>query len=111
LELVRRFSDEVNDHTLFVGWHDYALAIGKMPIEAQAFQTWYFAVYQEKLDPEVDVTPYTDAFPNICSLSRSERKKALRSSIAHFRTDAEVMNDPRTENAPLISSVADRCRD
>jgi hypothetical protein len=25
-ELLERFSDRVNDHTLFVGWHDYMLA-------------------------------------------------------------------------------------
>jgi hypothetical protein len=26
-ELLERFGDEVNDHTLYIGWHDYMLAV------------------------------------------------------------------------------------
>src|SRR5690348_15385872 len=44
-----RFSDLENDHALFIGWYDYASAVGEMPIEAQAFHIWYFALYPEKL--------------------------------------------------------------
>jgi len=47
-ELLERFEDTVNDHTLFIGWYDYALAVGALPIEAQIFQAWYFALYPEK---------------------------------------------------------------
>jgi len=37
-ELLERFGDEVNDHTLFIGWRDYQQAVGTLPIEAQIFQ-------------------------------------------------------------------------
>jgi hypothetical protein len=100
--LFRRFSDEVNDHTLFVGWYDYVLAVGRLPLEAQAFQAWYLAVYWEKLAPEVDPARYAEAFPGIAAMNRSQRKKALRESIEAFRDDDELMNDPRTDNAPLL---------
>jgi hypothetical protein len=33
--LLERFNDEVNDHTFFVGWYEYVLAVGALPIEAQ----------------------------------------------------------------------------
>jgi hypothetical protein len=29
--LLERFEDEVNDHTLFIGWHDYMLAVRACP--------------------------------------------------------------------------------
>src|SRR5215472_5065356 len=40
-ELLDRFDDDTNNHTLFIGWHDYMLATGTLPPEAQAFQMWY----------------------------------------------------------------------
>src|SRR5262249_15259978 len=39
-ELLERFGDEVNDHTLYIGWYDYMLAVRALPIEAQIFQVW-----------------------------------------------------------------------
>ena len=48
-ELLERFNDEANIHVLFLGWYDYALAVGTLPIEAQVFQVWYFARHPEKL--------------------------------------------------------------
>ncbi len=53
-ELLNRFNDHQNDHTLFVGWYDYQQAMQALPIEAQAFQGWYFALCPEKLNPDVD---------------------------------------------------------
>jgi hypothetical protein len=57
-ELLERFKDEINDHTLFVGWYDYTLATGVLPIEAQVFQIWYYARYPEKLNPNVDTASH-----------------------------------------------------
>jgi hypothetical protein len=51
-DLFQRFSDEMNVHSHFVGWYDYTVAIGELPIEAQVFQIWYFALYPEKLNPD-----------------------------------------------------------
>jgi hypothetical protein len=48
-KLLGRFNDLQNDHTLFVGWYDYANAAKRLPLEAQIFQVWYFSLYAEKL--------------------------------------------------------------
>jgi hypothetical protein len=49
-KLLKRFDDLQNDHALFVGWYDYALAVNVLPVEAQIFQVWYFALHPEKLN-------------------------------------------------------------
>lgn len=33
-ELLSQFTDEQNDHALYIGWHDYAQSTKTMPIEA-----------------------------------------------------------------------------
>ena len=101
-ELLERFGDEVNDHTLFVGWHDYMLAVGALPIEAQIFQAWYFALYPEKSNPEVDTRIYRQLFPMLPSKFRADQKRALRQVISSFREDAEVMTHPKTDPRPLM---------
>jgi hypothetical protein len=101
-ELLERFKDEINDHTLFVGWYDYGLATGTLPIEAQAFQAWYFALYPEKLNPDSDATAQQRVFHDLASKQRSDQKKRLREVIAVFRRDPEIMNDPRTDVRPLV---------
>jgi hypothetical protein len=63
-ELLERFKDEINDHMLFWGWHDYMLAVRSLPIEAQIFQVWYYALYPEKLNPEVDTTTHQRVVSN-----------------------------------------------
>jgi hypothetical protein len=73
-----------------------------LPIEAQIFQAWYFALYPEKLKPEVDTTTHQRLFPMLPSKSRADQKEALREVISSFRRDAEVMTDPRTDPRPLM---------
>jgi len=97
-----RFDDDTNNHTLFIGWHDYMLATGTLPPQAQAFQIWYFALYPDKLNPDVDSTPYERVFPNLKEKSAPERKKMLRDWIASARNDLDLMADPRTDARPLI---------
>ena len=103
--LLEHFEDEVNDHTLFVGWHDYMLAVRALPIEAQIFQVWYFALYPEKLAPAVDTTQYQRNFPMLPSKPRADQKRALRQVISSFRRDAELMAHPQTDARPLILAV------
>jgi hypothetical protein len=100
--LLASFDDEANNHTLFVGWHDYMLATGSLPPEAQVFQIWYFALYPDKLDPNVDRTPFTHTFPDLKGKSWPERKKVLRGKIAAARNDSDLMGDPQTDARPLI---------
>ena len=74
-ELFERFSDRKNDHVLLVGWHDYLQAVGRLPVEAQAFQAWYFALYPEKLHPASDNAKYQSVFPGLRAMSRTDQKK------------------------------------
>ena len=97
----------MNDHTFFVGWYDYVLAVGALPIEAQVFQAWYFALYPEKLSPEVDRTQFKRIFPKLEEESRADQKKALRAVIAKYRLDDELMSNLATDPRPLISPAPD----
>jgi hypothetical protein len=100
-KLLARFDDEVNDHTLLIGWHDYMLAVRALPVEAQAFQVWYYALYPEKLKPEVDTTRHQQVFPMLPSMRRADQKRALREVISSFRGDAELMNHAQTDARAL----------
>ena len=100
-KLLERFNDLQNDHTLFVGWYDYMLAVRSMPVEAQVFQAWYFTLYPEKLNPSTDRAQYDAIFPGLRNLSRGAQKKALKKAIAKVRRDKAVMQDRRTDRQRL----------
>jgi hypothetical protein len=102
LTLLAQFTDEQNDHALFIGWYDYMLAVGALPIEAQAHQTWYFAKYPEKLNQGVDKDRYEKLFPNIGKLPRAEQKQRLCEAIKCARQDDAVMHHIGTDPRPLI---------
>lgn len=38
------FSDTKNDAALFVGWWDYCAVTQKLPLPAQVFQVWWYAL-------------------------------------------------------------------
>jgi hypothetical protein len=97
-----RFSDKQNDAALFIGWYDYAIAVGAMPIEAQVHQAWFIAMHPEKLDPKHPFEPFHELFPNMQARSRAEQKWMLNEVIEHFRGDHEVMSDPRTDTRALV---------
>ena len=105
-EILEQFSDEKNDHVLFVGWYDLALAAGKMPVEAQAFQAWYFARFPEKLADECDPAVYDAIFPDLNSLTRADQKTRLREAIARARLNDEVMSHIKNDRDPLILPIA-----
>lgn len=100
-ELLMRFNDSQNDHTLFVGWYDYVLATGTMTPEGQAFQVWYFALYPEKLNPEFDGSSFDLIFPGLRKCSRAEQKARLRDAIKKTRNDSAIMSDTRTDKSEL----------
>src|SRR5262249_48898249 len=95
-ELLTRFTDVQNDHALFIGWYDYALATDQLPIEAQAHQVWYIALYPEKLDPKHSIERYEATFPNLRGKPRDLQKRMLNDAIERARSDDGMMNDPRT---------------
>ena len=96
-KLLSNFTDEQNDAALFIGWHDYATATKKMPIEAQAHQAWYIALRLEKLHPKHSSKPYEELFPNLGDKSRSKQKRMLNKVIERARADKRIMRDSRTE--------------
>lgn len=101
-ELLARFTDEQNDHVLFIGWYDYAQATQTMPIEAQVRQAWYIALHPMKLKASHSPEPYKQLFPDLRSKPRAEQKRMLNEVIQRTRLDHVVMSDPRTDRRPLV---------
>jgi hypothetical protein len=101
-QLLAHFDDRQNEHALFVGWYDYMMATSRLPIEAQVFQIWYFALYPEKLAPEVSPTPYTNFFPAMKTIDRTEQKRRLREVIVWAKQQPCYVEDILTDNTPLI---------
>ena len=103
-QLLNEFDDQQNDHILFIGWYDYAAAVGSMPIEAQVFQAWYFAIFPEKLADNYPAENFTKIFQGIETMNRSAQKRYLRKKIAWARKLKEVMLDSKTDRRKLIIS-------
>ena len=101
-DLLADFDDAQNEHYLYIGWHDYASAVGSLPIEAQVFQVWYFAKFPEKLSSEFSTEQFERLFPDLVKMKRNEQKRVLRRRIAWARRNADVMQHPRTERRKLI---------
>ena len=102
--LLAAFDDRQNHALLFIGWSDLLAATGKLPIEVQVFQVWFYASYPEKLTAKEDANRLSSAFPGLLDLSRQERKRALRAQIDLIRTNRKVMQDSRTDASPLVWS-------
>jgi hypothetical protein len=101
-ELLARFSDAINDHVLYIGWLDYGRAVSALPLEAQAFQVWYYAMYPEKLNPDEEYEEIIQIFgTDLRAVPRAEAKRRLRVVIEHYRGRQELMQHPSTENRPL----------
>jgi hypothetical protein len=101
-KILGAFSDEANDHHLFIGWCDFANAKGRLPIEAQAFQAWYFAKHPDKLSDGVDPANFSHLFPGLAELDRSQQKARLRRVIQSYRRRRHIMTDARTDPRPLV---------
>jgi hypothetical protein len=100
-DLMADFTDKANDAVLFMGWLDYLLLKKRLPIEAQVFQVWWYATNPESMNPDIDPTPWQSVFPNIEGQSRQEQKRRLRIAVEKWRTDKNILGDPRTELEPL----------
>lgn len=101
--LLARFTDEQNDHALFIGWYDYAATANAMPVEAQVHQAWYLALHPDKLATQYPSNLYEHVFPSLSKRTRAEQKRMLNEVIARTRTDDAVMGDPATEKGALIA--------
>lgn len=101
-ELLADFNDAANEHALLIGWLDLGTATGSMPIEAQVFQAWFFAVHPENLAPDARINGPDEIFPGIRLKRRAEQKEALRRQIRKVRRDRALMDSPMTERRNLL---------
>jgi hypothetical protein len=91
-ELLKRFTDENNDIALVIGWSDYHRATGKIPIEAQVQQTWYFALHPEKHgDPELAHASTIVSLISAPSLAPSRRGCSMSASNGCGRTSLRCL--------------------
>jgi hypothetical protein len=96
-ELLGRFDDTMNDAFLYIGWWDYLSCQKKLPVAAQVFQVWWYALYEEKLASDADLPRIRREFPDIRGRNRAEQKRRLRRSIERYRHDKALLADPATE--------------
>ena len=68
-----------------------------MPIAAQVFQVWWYALNEDKLSDDADVSIFRSAFPEIMKADRPEQKRRLRRKIEKYRDDKNLLADPATE--------------
>jgi hypothetical protein len=94
-ELLAWFDDTQNDAALFVGWWDYLKVVKRLPVAAQVFQVWWFALNEEKVTGGLEVI--RKAFPGIKRQPRAEQKRRLARSIEKWRKDRTLLADPATE--------------
>jgi hypothetical protein len=101
-ELLAEFSDDQNDHALFIGWYDYAMATDKLPIEAQAFQVWYYTKYPEKMRSPFEATPLDEILAGMKRGDRLAQKQILKKLISFARRMEGIMDDPKTDPRSLV---------
>ena len=101
-ETVSKLAELLAEHdAAFAAWYDYALLLQRLPLEAQVYEAWYFALYPEKLASHNDPAIFSDLFPSLVSQARPEMKSQLRSCIERNRHDPKINADPGTEQLPL----------
>ena len=100
-DVLQQFSDVVNDHALFLAWGDYGPVAGNLPVAAQVFQVWYFALHEEKMAPDIDLDPYRKHFPDLRNKDRRMQKSMLQKKIAWAWRQSDITNSEHTDTRPL----------
>lgn len=100
-----KFDDSRNDHALFVAWYDYGSCSGKLPLAAQVFQVWYYAMYPQRLSQQS--AEAQALFPGISTRDRAAQKAMLRHVYGAYRNDPALLAASATETAPLICGRED----
>lgn len=105
-ETLDAFSDVKNDGPLILAWMDYQRLTQGMPIAAQVFQVWFFAVYEEKLALKLSRGSYRKAFPGIRNVDRRQQKVMLRNLVTQWEGNPNLSKDPATEPHLLLPVLA-----
>jgi hypothetical protein len=103
-DLIDSLSDEQNEMLLFTGWGDYGGFGGALPVAAQVFQVWWYALNEAKMAPGID-RAWRNVFPDIDKANRHERKRRLRRAVERYRNNRQVTADPKTDTSPLVPHV------
>jgi hypothetical protein len=97
-EILKNFTDEKNDHMLFLAVWDYMQFAGRLTVAIQVFQAWYYSMYPDRLAEDVDVDHFTSALPkDLSARSRGEQKALARATVAWALRQPEILRDPKTE--------------
>ena len=94
------FSDDRNDHVIFVATYDLIALEKKCPLECQVFQTWYFAAYPEKLSDaarENILSITREYFPQFRTTDRKGQKKLGRQRLIEALNNEDLLSDPLTD--------------
>lgn len=100
--VVTGFNTRTPESVLFLAAEDYIRLNKKSPVEVQVYQSWFTAMYPEKLSPSSaeDRIPRTDiAFPCIAHAERSAQLAMGLQAITAALNNAAVMNHSQTEQA------------
>ena len=99
-EVLKDFSDDLNDHVLIGATMDFGTLASTKPMEIQVFQLWYFAAHPEKA-PRPDFDAIMEAadrqFPGIASMDRKNIKSAGPRVLMAAMRDPELMDHPSTD--------------
>lgn len=97
-DIIEQFEEISNDFMIYVAVEDYLMLRKASPVPIQVFQAWFCAVHEDRLNEEVDKTPFRTIFPNIINLSRDQQKYMGKTAVAKALCDKELLSDPRTES-------------
>jgi hypothetical protein len=105
-EIFNKFKEEENDIYLFLGWYDYMQAGGRLPLEAQLLQVWFFAVYPTFIDTpkyKILTTAIDIHFPTLknCTSYRA-KKNLLINKCKSNKLRRKYQNSNLTDNTPLV---------
>lgn len=99
------FYDGRNDGVFFVAIQDLkTLQDNRLPLEAQAFETWFAAAFPEKVvgGREDYLELIEELYPNFRTKSREELKQMTHNRIQEGRSDGSVMGDPKTDRTTIL---------
>jgi hypothetical protein len=100
--VVAGFNTRTPESVLFLAAEDYIRLNRKSPVEVQVYQSWFTAMYPEKLSPASaeDRIPRTDiAFPSIAHAERRAQLTMGLQAIAAALSNAAVISHSQTELA------------
>jgi hypothetical protein len=72
-------------------------SVRRLPVAAQVFQVWWYALNEERLSPDADLGVVRTAFPDIVQQPRAEQKRRLRQMIEKHRKNRKLLADPATD--------------